>query len=254
MTLFEALALKDREVVSLAGGGGKTTLMFALGRELGSRRSGVILTTTTRILEPSPSPDLALFVSDQISQLKKWITASLPVHPCLLIAARRLDEGKLGGVPPDWIEEIHSLPGASTVIIEADGAAGRPLKAPREGEPVLAPNTTLLIPVAGIDVLGRPLEEEHVFRSDIAARLLKIPKGSEVTPEIAARLISELVKGRPAKSRVIPFINKVDLPGGLEKGRSLANFLFSLGGIEIERVILGQVRNSAAVKEVVFSR
>jgi len=43
MTLTDALAIRDREVISLVGGGGKTALMFALGKELSSRLKGVIL-------------------------------------------------------------------------------------------------------------------------------------------------------------------------------------------------------------------
>ena len=66
MTLTDALAIRDREVISLVGGGGKTALMFALGKELSSRLKGVILTTTTKIWEPVTSPDFALFLSDQV--------------------------------------------------------------------------------------------------------------------------------------------------------------------------------------------
>ena len=252
MTLTEALGIKNREVISLVGGGGKTALMFALGRELSSRMKGVVLTTTTKIWEPTPTPDFALFLSDQNSEIKKWVTKYLEAYPFLLIANKRLESGKLQGVAPSWVEEIHSLPGVSIIVVEADGAAGRSLKAPREEEPVLPANTTLLVPVVGIDVLDYPLDEEHVFRSEIAARLLNISKGKPVTKEIIAALLSEIIKGRPEGARVIPFINKVDLPGGLEKGKELANVLQSLGQVQVERVVLGQAQNFPVVKEIVW--
>ncbi|MGD0623656.1 MAG: selenium cofactor biosynthesis protein YqeC [Thermodesulfobacteriota bacterium] len=252
MTLTEALDIKDREVISLVGGGGKTALMFALGKELSSRRKGIILTTTTKIWEPTPSPDFALFLSDQISETKKWVTASLEAYPCLLIATKRLKSAKLQGITPPWVEEIHTLPGVSIIIVEADGAAGRSLKAPREGEPVLPPNTTLLVPVVGIDILGCPLDEEHVFRSEIAARVLHMPRGSLITKEMVAGLLPEIIKGRPEGARVIPFINKIDLPGGLEKGKELAKVLLSLRQVKMERVVLGQAQNSPVVKEIVW--
>jgi probable selenium-dependent hydroxylase accessory protein YqeC len=252
MTLTEALYLKDREVVSLAGGGGKTALMFALGRELSSRQKGIILTTTTKIWEPAPSPDFVLFLSDQISEIKKWIAASLATYPCLLIATQRLPGGKLQGMSPPWVEEIHSLHGVSIIVVEADGAAGRSLKAPREGEPVLPPNTSLLVPVVGIDVLDRPLDEEHVFRSEIAARLLHVSRGSRITKEMVAGLLSEIIKGRPERARVIPFINKMDLPGAPEKGRELAEVLLALRQVKMERVVLGQAQNFPPVKEIVW--
>jgi probable selenium-dependent hydroxylase accessory protein YqeC len=225
--------------------------MFALGKELSSRLKGVILTTTTKIWEPTTSLDFALFLSGEISAIKKWVAKSLEARPCLLLAAQRLESGKLQGIPPPWVKEIQTLPGVSVIIVEADGAAGRSLKAPREGEPVCPPNTTLLVPVVGIDVLGWPLDEEHVFRSEIAARVLHRSKGSAVTNEMVAGLLHVIVKDRPEDARVIPFINKMDLPGGLEKGRRLAKVLLSLRQDAIERVILGQAQRSPAVKEVV---
>lgn len=251
MTLTDALAIRDREVISLVGAGGKTAIMFALGKELSSRLKGVILTTTTKIWEPATSPDFALFLSGKISEIKKWVSKSLEAHPCLLVAAERLESGKLQGIPPPWVKEIQSLPGVSAIIVEADGAAGRSLKAPREGEPVWPPNTTLLVPVVGIDVLGWPLDEEHVFRSEIAARVLHMSKRSPVTNEMVTGLLRETIKDRPEDARVIPFINKMDLPGGLEKGRKLAKVFLSLRQVEIERVILGQAQRSPAVKEIV---
>ena len=39
-------------VVSLVGGGGKTSLMFALASELRAEGMSVLVTTTTRILDP----------------------------------------------------------------------------------------------------------------------------------------------------------------------------------------------------------
>jgi len=251
VTLKDALALRDREVISLVGGGGKTSLMFALGRELASRLKGVILTTTTKIWEPRASQEFDLFLSDQISEIKKWVTKSLQARSCLLIAEKRMENGKLQGIPLTWADEIHFLPGVSVIIVEADGAAGRSLKAPREGEPVLPPSTTLLVPVVGIDVIGCPLEEEFVFRSEIATRILNISKGRAVTNEMVAGLLPEIMKGRPEETRVIPFINKTDLPGGLDKGRELAKVLLSLRQVRIEKVILGQAKNCPVVKEIV---
>jgi probable selenium-dependent hydroxylase accessory protein YqeC len=141
MTLGEAFSLKNREVISLVGGGGKTALMFALGQELPSRRKGIILTTTTKIWEPASSPHFALFLSDQFSEIKRWVKKNIDQYPCLLIAQKKLDKGKLQGIPPQWVEEFQSLKNISKIVIEADGAAGRSLKAPRAGEPVVPKNT-----------------------------------------------------------------------------------------------------------------
>ena len=52
--LIEALGLQAREVISLVGAGGKTTLMFRLAKELLLSGKRVVTTTTTKILEPTP--------------------------------------------------------------------------------------------------------------------------------------------------------------------------------------------------------
>jgi probable selenium-dependent hydroxylase accessory protein YqeC len=251
MTLKEAFSIGNRELISLVGGGGKTTLLYALGRELSALGCGVILTTTTKILEPAPSPFLLQFISNELGDIKKWLAENLNRHQSLLIARKRLPNGKLEGIFPEWAEEIFSMDGVSTIVNEADGSAGRPLKAPRDGEPVIPQNTTLLVPIIGIDGMGCPLDEERVFRSAIASRLLNLPMGSTVTEDVIVRLVMEWIKTGPAGARVVPLINKVDIPGGLEKAQKLSRYLLSVDPIRIRRVVLGQLQQLPAVKEVV---
>jgi probable selenium-dependent hydroxylase accessory protein YqeC len=251
MKLAEALSIGEREVISLVGGGGKTTLMYALGRELSPDGRGVILTTTTKILEPEPSPFRIQFLSHDLGEIKRWVAENIHRRCCLLIARERLPSGKLEGIPPEWIQELIRMDGVSTIVNEADGAAGRPLKAPREGEPVVPENTTLLVPVIGIDGMGRPLDEEWVFRSAIASRLLGLSLGSIVTEEVIARLMAESIKNRPPGARVVPVISKTDLPGGLEKAQRLARYLLSVDPSRIRRVLLCRLHPTPAVKAVV---
>jgi probable selenium-dependent hydroxylase accessory protein YqeC len=250
LTLREALSLQDREVVSLVGGGGKTTLMFALGRELSSNKKGILLTTTTKIWNPGSSEEFGLFCSARLEEVRAWVEQNLDRYRYLLIARERLDNGKLQGIPSHWTAGLFSIPGVNHILVEADGAAGRPLKAPREGEPVLPPDTTLLIPVVGIDVLGAPLDEEHVFRSRIAMEILKEREGAVVDEAMIGVLLAASLRGKPEGARVIPFINKVDLPGGLEKGRRVGNVLLRVRGCQIRKVILGQAQSSPVVQEI----
>jgi len=205
--------------------------------------------STTR--EPAPSPFLLQFISAELGAIKKWLTENLNRHQSLLIARKRLPNGKLEGILPEWAEEIFSMDGVSTIVNEADGSAGRPLKAPRDGEPVIPKNTTLLVPLIGIDALGCPLDEEKVFRTAIASRLLNLPRGSIVTEDVIVRLMREWIKSSPAGVRIVPVINKVDIPGGLEKAQKLARYLLSLDQARIQRVVLSQLQLLPAVKEVI---
>ena len=250
-TLGRDLELGDREVISLVGSGGKTALMFALGRELSAHQKGVLLTTTTKIWNPAPSPEFSLFLSKQFGELRQWVEENLDRDRYLIVAQEKLDNGKLAGIPPFWVDELLSIQGLSHMIVEADGGAGRPLKAPREGEPVVPSATTLLIPVVGIDGLGCPLEDRHVFRAQIAIKILEKPEGTVINEEMIARLLAATLENKPHGARVIPFINKMDIPGGMEKGRRLARVLLESIPTKLEKVILSQACKLPTVKEIV---
>jgi probable selenium-dependent hydroxylase accessory protein YqeC len=211
----------------------------------------VILTTTTKIWGPEPSPDFLSFVSQDFSTLRDWILDHLPSSPCLLVAKARLANGKLDGIPPGWVEEILQIPGITCILVEADGAKGHSLKAPREGEPVVPLNTTLLVPVVGIDALGCPLDENHVFRWRLAMEILQKPEGTILNQEMIAHLLAATLRGSPVGVRVIPFINKIDSPNDLERGRKLGWALFTIPDQEVERVVLGQAQKTPIVKEVI---
>ncbi len=249
MTLKAALQIKKKELISLVGGGGKTTLMFALGRELAGWGKGIILTTTTKIWKPSSFLP-HLFLSDQWVDLKKAALKNLFSFPFIILAQKELTNGKLQGLNPEWVDELFLLDEVSWIIVEADGAAGRSLKAPKQGEPVIPQKTTLLIPVVGIDILNVPLEEEYVFRAQIASRILGVREGSVLNPPMIGKLLLEIVKDCPSHSRFIPFINKVDVEAGVEKARKLAQTWEIYNKKKVSKVILGQAQKDPPVVEV----
>lgn len=249
MTLKAALQIKEKELITLVGGGGKTTLMFALGRELAGWGKGIILTTTTKIWKPLSFLPY-LFLNDQWSDLLKTALQNLSSFPFIILAQKELSHGKLQGLNPKWIDELFLLDEVCWIIVEADGAAGRSLKAPKQGEPVVPQKTTLLIPVVGIDVLGAPLEEEYVFRAQIATRILGVSKGSILNPPMIGKLLLEIGKDCPSHSRFMPFINKVDVEDGVEKARKLAETWEIYNKRKVFKVILGQAQKYPPVVEV----
>jgi hypothetical protein len=61
-----------------------------------------------------------------------------------------------------------------------------------------------------------------------------------------------LFKGAPNSSRLTAFLNKVDIPDGLNRGRRIARIIFEKGYPGIERVISGQLKSEPPVVEVIF--
>jgi len=257
MKLKEALDIRPGEVVSLVGGGGKTTLMFALARELTSGGDFVVTTTTTKILEPSPSETPILILETDEGELMRLLLENLDKHRHVTLATEKLDSGKLNGISPDFVVRLAGLRQVSFIIVEADGAAHRSLKAPNPTEPVIPINTSLVIPVVGVDAVGCRLTEKDVFRPEIVSNLLGLPLGEVISPDAIAFLVTHhqgIIKGSPERARIIPFINKMDLEGGLSKGRDLADKVLAVRHPQIERVVLGQAQSAEPVKEVVSQK
>lgn len=254
MTLKEALGIKPGEVISLVGGGGKTTLMFALARELTSSGNRVITTTTTKILEPLSSETPLLLLEADEQEMIGRLLQNLADYSHITLARERLASGKLKGVSPELVVELVRLNRVSCIIVEADGAAQRSLKAPNLTEPVIPDATSLVIPVVGIDALGCRLTGENVFRPEVVSKLLGLPLGEVISAESIAFLVTHprgIIKGSPGGARIIPFINKVDLDRGLSRGRELAGRILAMRHPRIKRVVLGQVQSPEPVMEVI---
>jgi len=254
-SLTEALGIEAREVISLVGAGGKTTLMFRLAKELSLRGKKVLTTTTTKILEPASRETGSLFVDSDEERIEDFVRGHLDQYDHITIARERLESGKLKGVSPNLIDELCHSKGIDAVIIEADGAAGRPVKAPRENEPVIPTSTTLIVAMLGVDGLEMKLSEESIFQPERVSKITGVPMGERLTDEAMAILVTHpegIFKGAPSSSRVVAFLNKVDIPNGVAKGKSIARKILDKKHPQIERIVLGQLKSESPVAEVIF--
>lgn len=253
--LREALELDRHRIICLVGAGGKTSLMFAMAAELAAFENHVITSTTTKILEPSRKDTPFLLVTEGAREVLKTIPDVIRRHGHFTVVEGRLPETrKLKGVSPELIDRLGAVDEVDHIIVEADGAARLPLKAPGEHEPVITSKTSLVVVVVGIDGIGVQLSEDHVFRPHIFSELTGLSMGEKVTVEAIAALIVHprgMAKGSPPRSTIIPFLNKVDLPDGLEKAKALAMRILEKGHPQINRVVLGHVIREKPVVAVV---
>ena len=254
-SIKEALDLKSKEVISLVGAGGKTTLMFRLAKELLLDGEKVVTTTTTKILEPSSEETPCLFVHSDEEKLKQLALQHIDQFRHITLARERIESMKLKGISPDLVSLLWNSPEIDMMIIEADGAAGRPVKAPREWEPVIPSHTTLVIGLLGVDGVGKELNEENLFQAERISQLTGIPMGGKMTCGGMAILMVHpqgILKGAPHSSRRVAFINKVDVPKGMMWGREIGKEILEKGSPQIERVILGRLKSELPVAEVMF--
>lgn len=252
--LWEALELDRHSIICLVGAGGKTSLMFAMARELAAKGNHVITSTTTKIFEPSHKETPFLLLREGAGDITKTIPEVLSRYGHFTLAETRLPERKLKGISPELVDALGALEPIDKIIVEADGAARLPLKAPGEWEPVITSKTSLVVVVVGVDSIGVQLSEDHVFRPHIVSELTGLPMGEKVTIEAIAELIVHprgMAKGTPSNSSIIPFLNKVDIPNGFEKGKALANRILEKEHPQISRVILGHAIGKKPVVAVV---
>ncbi|MBW1805274.1 MAG: putative selenium-dependent hydroxylase accessory protein YqeC [Deltaproteobacteria bacterium] len=255
-SLKQAFGIRSNELISLVGAGGKTTLMFALAGELIASTGLVITTSTTKLLPPSSSDTPCLHISSEEREIMDFILNKGTEFGHITLTSKKIHSSdKLRGLDPELISRLSSLGLVNYTIVEADGAAGKPLKAPDiEFEPVIPQNSSLIIPVVGVDALGCPLKEEHVFRSRIVTGLTGTQPGETVSIDTIATLVthpSGMAYGSPTHARVVPFINKTEIHRGLSRARELAHRILDTQHPQIDRVVLGHARLRPPVSEVI---
>ncbi|SIO29012.1 selenium cofactor biosynthesis protein YqeC [Halodesulfovibrio marinisediminis] len=166
-------------LVAFTGAGGKTTLMRWIADHLANLGKRVVMTTTTKIF---PFDDVPTILSDEEPNFSHSITTALAEHQTVTIAQRHDKRtNKLIGLSKSLVTHLHYANIADVILVEADGAARKPLKAPNQHEPVIPEGTTLCIGVMGLDGLLQPLTEDTIHRHTRFADLTGCAPNSPVT-------------------------------------------------------------------------
>ena len=198
MELFAQELHIVRSVTGIIGGGGKTALLYRLAQELAPRGS-VIVTTSTHIWPPQHLP-----VLEETGEVNGVVCLGTPC-----------ESGKLAA-PRQSFPELAQL--ADYVLVEADGSAGRPLKAHLPHEPVIPENAGQVIAVVGLSGLGRPICDA-AHRPERYARLAGASVSDIAAPIHAARVLT----AEALHTRIL--LNQADSPERIAAGQALAALL-----------------------------
>lgn len=190
-----------KHTICLVGGGGKTTVMYELAAVWAASGRKVLVLTSTHVLRPADGS----FAADAAAVHKLWQQGRYAV-----IGTPETATGKLTA-PPQCLYEALRLQ-TDVILCEADGSRHKPCKAPAEHEPVLLPDSDIVLAVAGMDALGCSLAQA-CQRPQLAAALLGC--GSEKiidTQMLAALLLSEQGARKNVGTRAYYIVlNKCDL-------------------------------------------
>ena len=169
-----------RHIISLVGGGGKSTLLEYLASCFAARGMRTAIMTTTRMACPA-------HICRSIDDCRAcWVQGEYAS------GGERTENGKFRQPEDALLEQL--LREAEAIIVEADGAHMRACKAPAAHEPVILPQSDIVIGVMGVEVLGGEISDvchrpehvcallgcagDHQLTASDMARILLSPKGT----------------------------------------------------------------------------
>lgn len=205
MSLVDLLGVRPG-LTALIGGGGKTTLLFALAEAL-KERGSVIVCTSTKIRRP-----------------ERLRTLNPDSPEALAAALRETSPLCLGSPRPEDKLAAPSLPfaalteAADYVLVEADGSRGLPAKAHAAHEPVIPAEAGRVILVLGADAFGAPISE-RCHRPERFAALAGTEPDALLCPALWARVIRSEGYGN------IVYVNKCESERDWQNAASLAELL-----------------------------
>jgi len=192
------------DAVSFVGAGGKTSLLFLLAEAINHAGWSVLLTTTTRMHHPEPGR------YDHIDIRREAFRGTAVSRPGRYFAAR----------PGGAAHKVTSLDRArlktlrerfDITLIEADGAAMKPLKGWRASEPVVPDFTTLTVGVLDISTVGGTMDSGLIHRLELFNEITESRPGDRVSVDHLVRLVEHpdgLFRHAVGEKRI--FVNKVE--------------------------------------------
>ncbi|HSM58160.1 MAG TPA: selenium cofactor biosynthesis protein YqeC [Candidatus Sulfomarinibacteraceae bacterium] len=246
-SLCDALNLNPAgELVALVGGGGKTSLLFALARELAAAGRRVVGATTTRMASAEVTGAPSHCLLDDLEQLSVLLQQH---HFCVVVGGVGPEKAK--NVPLALPGQLLARPDVDYVLVEADGAKMLPVKAPDDHEPAIPPDATLVLTVVGVDALDGPISRV-AHRPHLVCTLTGRTPDQRLRPQDVALLLAHPdagLKNAPSGARLIGFVNKVETKAQLAQAQRIAALALQSG--RLERVLLGAAHHEHPVRRIV---
>ena len=250
-SLLDALAAQAGLVCAVGAGGKKSTLyrLVQAHASVGTARVGL----STTVLTAPPPPSLGgLRLIAKTGELSRSVPSAAADNPLVIFAEKPPKPGRLGGVPPEDLAELHRRAGFDVTLVKADGARMRLIKAPAEDEPVLPPGTATVLAVLSIKAIGQALNEIIAHRPErVAAVTGALPGELLTTSHVAHLLASEAgALHRAGQAEVVPIVNMVDDDALRALAREVAREALRLTG-RFDRVVLAAMTAPDPIVEIV---
>ena len=228
--LFKEKNINMHKTVSVVGAGGKTTVIRSILKEC--RKMGIpcAVSTTTHI----QARDVEYFLGEPSVEMFH----RLMLQYGSVWMGKKITEGKLSSFPNTFIRKIVKEPGI--LLLEADGAKHLPVKAPSAQEPVIIPETDIVLNVYGMSAVGKKIGEV-CFRKEMVIEILGKRDEDILCPEDIVILAKSHLAGRKQVTGSMEYhviLNQADTKEQIEMAEEIAEGINGIAGIHITTGLL----------------
>ena len=221
-----ARLLDGKRLVAVAGAGGKKSTMYALASRCPGR---VGLTATANCPFPPRELGAELVIGQEATMLDA--VRAIP-RECRKVFFAQPGKHKdwAAGIRAELVTQIHAAGIFDLLLVKADGARHRLIKAPADGEPIYPPGTELVLYLVSAHVLGRKLNSGVAHRLEEFMALTGAAEETIIGPEHIVKLLTSTagaLKGIVPGTRVVPVLNRVDTPARQRQARAIAEQVLS---------------------------
>ncbi|MEY7850795.1 selenium cofactor biosynthesis protein YqeC [Natrarchaeobius sp. A-rgal3] len=243
MDVLEALEA-ETGLVAVVGAGGKKTTLYALATRASTEGTRAVVTATVRIPIFDRQVERVVVTDDPIATVERWggDGAEVDGWPIGVVPATE-GEDRYVGYEPDGIDDLAQRGLADLVLVKADGARTRELKAPADHEPRIPRTADTVVPIASVDAAGSPLSADAVHRPERVAAITDREIGDPIRPIDVARVLASERGGLanvPDGATVVPLLNKVDDAAATTVAREIGTAVLDLTP-RVSRVVLARM-------------
>ncbi|RQG86167.1 putative selenium-dependent hydroxylase accessory protein YqeC [Natrarchaeobius halalkaliphilus] len=248
MDVLEALCAESG-LVAVVGAGGKKTTLYTLAERAAREGHRSVVTATVRIPIFDSAVERVAITEEPLETLERSERWPVGVVP------EREREDRYLGYDPSVIDELAAADTAGPILVKADGARTRDLKAPDEHEPQLPRTVETVVPIASVQVVGAPLTADLVHRPERVAAITGRELGAPIRATDVARVLASDRGGLsavPEDATVVALLNKVDDSDDRAVGTEIASDLLDRTD-RVSHVVLARMIDDDPIVDVVHA-
>lgn len=145
--------IKKGDIVTITGGGGKTSLLHFLANTF-SNKGSVVITTTTKIFLPKNEEFIFIYEKD-LKNLK-------PIYNKPYVFIENIENNKITSISNRNLEILKNM--FDFIFIEGDGSSHKSFKGWKENEPCIPNITSKIIAVIDLTLIDKEKNESTIHR------------------------------------------------------------------------------------------